>query len=117
MGAYIASRVAAIIRQQGEAMTLKRQTAVSPQAFSTVSVYGKRYRPDGQAATELVSDAGQVRLNIAIANAEIAAAGWSGPPIKGDILVIAGRDYELIADADTRWHGGVIVEHRLTVTG
>jgi len=117
MGQYVADQVAAVIREHGETMTLRRQLTAEPQTFSDVTAYGKRYRPEGQAATEVVGDVGQVRLNIIISNAEIAAAAWAGPPIKGDILVIDGRDYELIADADTRKVGSVIVQHRLTVVG
>jgi cobalamin biosynthesis protein CobT len=117
MSAYIAARVAAVIREHGEAMTLKRQLTADPQTFSTVALYGKRYRPAGQAAEQVVDDVGQARLDIIVSNDEIAAGSWAGPPRKGDILVIAGRDYELVADADTRKNGDAIVEHRLTVVG
>lgn len=116
-GAYVASRVAAVIGQHGETMTLRRQTAATPQAFSDVTVKGKRYRQPGAGSDELVGGLAQNEIRVRIGNAEIAAAAWSGPPRKGDRLVIASHTYTLVADADTRVEAGVTVEHILLVKG
>lgn len=115
-GAYIAGRVAAVLRDHGEAMTLRRQTASSPQTFTDVTVYGKRFEKRMLPADGSPGE-GQIFLVVKISNAEIAAAAWSGPPKKGDRLVIAGKTYMLEADADTRYDSGSIVEHILLVKG
>lgn len=107
-GAQIAARVAATLQDVGETMTLLRPGG------ATVTVYGKRHG----AAVELVAgDRSQNTITVHISNREIAAAAWPGPPIKEDKLTMAGADYRLEADADTRWHDGVVVMHILKVRG
>lgn len=116
-GAYIASRVAAVLHDHGEAMTLRRQTAASPQTFTDVTVYGKRFEKRMLPADGSTPGEGQIFLVVKISNSEIAAATWSGPPKKGDRLVIAGHTYMIEADADTRYDSGAIVAHILLVKG
>ncbi len=110
-GAYAAAHIAADLKSGGEAMTLARPAGAS------VIVRGKRRRPKGAGADPLVGAQAQNLIQIRISNAEIAAAAWPGPPRKGDRLTMAGRQYTLEADADTRWRDGVVLGHYLLVKG
>lgn len=110
-GGYTADRVAAILREQGEAMTLKRA------GQSDLTVYGSRQRPKGADADMLTADLAQNDIIVKISDAEIAASALTTPPKMNDELVIGGATYTLIADADTRVVAGVTVDHRLLVRG
>lgn len=110
-GQDTADRVASIISQHGESMTLKRQ------GQSNLTVYGHRERPKGADGDMLAADLAQNDIIVKISNAEIAASALTTPPKKGHRLVIAGKEYTLLADADTRVHGGVTIDHRLLVRG
>lgn len=110
-GQYVADRVAAVIRAQGESMTLKRA------GQSDLTVYGSRQRPKGAGSDELTQDLAQNDIIVKISNAEIAASALTTPPKKGHKLVIGGKEYTLIADADTRVVAGMTIDHRLVVVG
>ena len=51
-----------------------------------------------------------------VSDKEIAAAGWPGPPRKGDQLVVRGRTATL-QNVETVVLGDVIVRHNLTIRG
>ena len=66
---------------------------------------------------KLAGMAAQSIRRIIISNAEIAAAGWPGPPKNGDLVIIDSRPYRLIDDANTQVRDDVVVAHFLTVKG
>lgn len=110
------------MRQHGEPMTLRRPAtpATNPMTFTDVTVYGKRLAAAGrmgEVGDVLVGALTQKTLRVIIGNTEMAAAGWPGPPKKNDRIVIAGREYSLIDDADTRTDAGATLMHFLTARG
>lgn len=111
MSAYIAGRVAAVLGEHGETMTLQRT------GQSDLSVKGKRLRPGGAGSSQAVGAVAQNMITVKISNAEIAAASWPGPPRKGDKLVMGGRTYTLEADSDVRGDAGTTLAHFLVVKG
>jgi hypothetical protein len=108
MSAYIAGRVAAVIAQQGETMTLRRA------GQSDLPVRAKIY---GATDSTVVNTQGRVTRTILISNSEIAAASWPGPPRAKDQLVDGASKTWIVQDCDTRSHGGVVQNHRMTVVG
>jgi hypothetical protein len=107
-----AARVAAKLRKNGRAMVLRRRVGTTA-AFSDVTVYGedRGYRPD-----QLLGGVIQGDRKVTISNAEIAAAGWSGPPKKGDFLTVDGVQTAL-QGAVTEYEGTVILAHILWIRG
>jgi hypothetical protein len=110
-------RTADIIARHGETMTLRRPTHGEETEWTDVAVKGKRHAPPGGVGAELVGAMTQKALRVKITNREIAAAPWPGPPRKGDYLIIAGKEYTLVDDADTRTDRGAVLMHLLTVEG
>ena len=80
MGAY--DRFADSLRRAGRPMPLKRRIGTTG-AFAECAVYGRSrsYQPQ-----ELVGLVVQGDRKVRIAQRDIAAAGWPGPPKKGDFL-------------------------------
>ncbi|PWC69103.1 hypothetical protein TSH7_01265 [Azospirillum sp. TSH7] len=80
MSAY--DRFAASLRRAGRQMSLKRRVGTT-NAFTECTVYGKArfYQP-----TELIGLVKQGDRRIRIAQSDIAAASWPGPPKVGDLL-------------------------------
>lgn len=80
MSAY--ERFAASLRRAGRQMSLKRRVGTTS-AFTECMVYGhsRFYQPQ-----ELVGLVVQGDRKIRIAQKDIAAASWPGPPKKGDFL-------------------------------
>ena len=117
MSTFAERRTADIIALHGEAMTLRRPAHGDETEWTDVAVKGKRHAPPGGVGAELVGAMTQKTLRVTISNREIAAADWPGPPRKGDYLVIAGKEYALVDDADTRTDRGAVVAHFLTAEG
>lgn len=101
-GATTLQALERIHRRRGTLMTLHRE-GVSPD----VDVWAKVFSASGQ---ELVGSADEVGRRIRITNAAIGAAGWPGPPRKGDTI----GNY-VIELSDTRSIGDVVVTHILDV--
>lgn len=115
---YAADRVADILAEHGEEMTLRRQTvAATTPTYTDVTVLGKRHMAPGQQADPVAGRQVQNLVRVMISNAEIAAADWPGPPKKGDRLTWSGWSTTLEADADTRTDGGETICHFLLVKG
>ena len=77
-----AASFAASLRRAGRLMELKRRVGTTS-AFTACQVYGK---DRGYQPAELAGGVVQGDRKIRIAQADIAAAGWPGPPKKGDVL-------------------------------
>jgi hypothetical protein len=107
-----ASRIEDVLRRKGRAFQLRRRIGTS-NTFNDVSVLGLAV---GYAPEELVGGITQGDKRAILSNAEIAAAGWPGPPRRGDILVIDGQPYTVQAP-DPRWIGAGYVGHVLQVRG
>ena len=109
-GARTAARVAAILRQHGEAMTLRRLGTPDVD----VAVKAKRY---GSVDSIVVNSQTRQRINVKISNAEIAAASWPVPIRPKDALIDAAGKTWIIESVDARSDGGVAQTHFLTATG
>ena len=81
-----AATFAASLRRAGRPMALKRRNGTSA-TFTECTVFGKArfYKPE-----ELVGGVAQGDRRIRIAQADIAAAGWPGPPKAGSTDTLDG---------------------------
>jgi hypothetical protein len=93
-------------------MSLRRRVGTT-NTFSEVAVRGvaRGYRPE-----ELVGTIVQGDRIVIISNAEIEAAGWPGPPRRGDLLVMDGVTTTVQAP-DPRWLLSETLGHVLQVRG
>lgn len=89
----ISDKLAGVLTRFGRPMTLRRNT-LGPGGVQyplDVTVYGvtRNYKPN-----ELVAGTGVVQgdTEVTLANAEIAAAQWPGPPKKGDVIIFDNRN-------------------------
>lgn len=73
-------------------------------------------RLSGATVVNLPDQQVQVRRQLHIADTEIAASGWPGPPRKGD-RVIANGATSTVDFCDTRRKGAAVAMHVLTITG
>jgi len=117
MASFAAQPFADILAAHGETMTLRRMAPGDPPSWADVTVKGKRRSTPGAVGDALVGTMTQKTLMIIISNREIAAAGWPGPPRKGDYLLIGSGEYVLQDDADTRTDGGTVLAHFLVAQG
>lgn len=99
--------VARLVAKYGPTVTLRRDPATDVALKARVS---------GFAPDELVGEIKQGDRRVVIANAEIAAAAWPGPPKIGDRLIVSGKIFTIGA-VDTRKLGDEIAGHWLTVKG
>ncbi len=73
----------------GRPMTLRRNAWSGATATPTdVTIYGVT---EGYQPQELVNGIMQGDTKVKFSNAQIAAASWPGPPIKGDQIIADGR--------------------------
>lgn len=81
-----ADRFAAVLRRDGRPMALKRRNGLGG-AFTECTVHGKArfYKPE-----ELVNGVVQGDRRIRIAQTDITAAGWPGPPKAGNTDFLDG---------------------------
>lgn len=112
---YVADRVAEVLAQHGEAMTLRRPLTTS--TFRDVAVFAKRFEGEGAPGRHLADQRAQSAVRFKISDREIAADGWPGPPRAGDKLVASDATWTLVKDADTRRAGDQIVMHILLAEG
>lgn len=103
-----AAKIAAALARYGRPMELKRRVGTST-SFTTVTVSGvsQGYQPQ-----ELVGGIVQGDRKVTISNAEIAAAGWPGPPGKGDLC-----DGAAVQGCETKHLGAEVLAHVLWVRG
>lgn len=113
ISAYVAKRVAAIISQHGEAMTLRR-----PTEDTSISIKGKRV---GGRLVD-VGNADQQSFRVLIGTAELLASTWiSKVPSAGgdgpsDTLTVGGRVRNVI-DVKSRGDGDVVALYEVEVGG
>lgn len=103
-----------MLARRGQPMILRRlDITQSPTVNVDVTVQGwvRAY-----AAHELIGGIVQGDRQVTISNAEIAAAGWPGPPRAHDLVNIAGRFLNVQA-VNTMYIGTDIAKHALTVRG
>ena len=102
--------IAAMRRQRGQPVTLRRM--VSGMAVDvTVVATVMGYQPN-----EITGGVMQGDRKAKLSDNEIVAAGWPGPPRKGDILMIDGRTFTAIT-CDTVKMGSVVLSHTMQVRG
>ncbi len=106
-------RVADIIVDKGELVTLRRLATGGVIAFSVDVWAVVRFF----AANELVGGISQGDRMALISNREIAAHQWPGPPRERDQLIIRGKTATLQANAETIVVDGFTVSHRMQVRG
>lgn len=95
-------------------MTLRRsKLGPSGQVPLDVTVYGTS---DGNLIKKVVGLISQGESVIVISNAEIAAAQWPGPPIKGDIIIDAGKT-KTLDGSEPKYLGTEILVHICKVAG
>jgi hypothetical protein len=107
---YIADRVAAVVAEHGEAMTLRRA------GEADLPLKGKRVL---MRATEvdIGGTAGQQNFFVRITPAELAASSWAvKEPKRKDGIVIDGR-VRIVEDVRPVGDGGVLAMYHLEVTG
>jgi hypothetical protein len=106
-------RIAALIAQFGQPVTLQRLTGTTTQVRHDVVCQAivRGYEPVQLIGGIILRD-----RQVAISNAEIAHAQWPGPPRNGDRCVIDGRTTTIQA-CDTRKLRDDIVLHLIQVRG
>lgn len=99
--------------EYGRTMTLRRRVGTSTTSFTSVAVKGvaRAFRPG-----ELLGDIQQGDQTITITNREIAAAGWPGPPRRGDQFVFDGRIWT-VQGANPRTLGETLLVYETWVRG
>lgn len=107
-----AARVAAIIQRAGQTVILRRLTGTQLIPFDVeVKASIRGYQPH-----ELVGKIQQGDREVIIANAEILARQWPGPPEQDDAVVIDGVDTSIEA-VETRRYRDEVALHVLRVRG
>lgn len=110
MGQYIADQIAAVMREHGQDMTLRRRVDVG---FDSLDLKGKLISGAG---TDLDGEAGAVQ-RIRISHAEIAASTLSGQlPAEKDQIVVGGITLSIVAVTTLR-EGNTIAAHDITAVG
>lgn len=101
------------IQRYGQDVTLRRVTGTTSQTFTDVPVraFIRNFLPN-----ELVGGITQGDRLAIIANVEIAAASWPGPPRKGD-QIIAGSKVSTVQAVEPVRTEGIIIRHNLTIRG
>jgi hypothetical protein len=100
----------------GQPVTLRRMSGTAPNQTATdvaCTAVVRGFQPD-----ELAAGSGlqQGDRQVIITNHEIAAAGWPGPPRRGDRAIVAGATTTIQA-VETRYLGTAIDRHILAVRG
>lgn len=105
------SNVAAMIQRKGQSITLRRITT----GAADVDVAAIGYVTSA-AREVLIGNNAQNQRVVRMADTEIAAAAWPGPPVINDRVIIDGLAYtvELV---ETMKIAGVTALHVLTVRG
>lgn len=108
LGAYIASQVATVIAEHGEAMVLKRD------GEADLPIVGKRV---GGAIDDIGGTAAQQAFRIRIAPTELAASSWAvKEPKRKDAILVGGRT-RTIEDVQPQGDGDVVAMYVLEVAG
>ena len=108
-GAYTAQRVAAIIAEHGETMTLQRE------GETDLTLKGKRIA--GGTTDDVGNTAVQQNFRVKIGLAELEASSWASKvPTRTDTIVIGGRTRSII-DAQPEGDSGMVALYVLEVVG
>lgn len=106
-------RVADIIQDKGELVTLRRFAPGGIIHFDCdVWAVVRGFREN-----ELIGGITQGDRSVLISNREISAAQWPGPPREKDQVIIRGKTAAVQTNADTVVVDGVTVSHRMQVRG
>lgn len=110
---FVQRRQSQIMADHGEAMKLQRG------GQADLPVKGKRLmRSRSGGKGEFSNSAADTNLYVRIANTEILAAGWPGPPKIGDIVALADNSQAWsILHVDTRVDSGTVLAHFLFIDG
>lgn len=106
------ARIIEMLERRGRPLTLRRRIGTT-NAFTDVAPRGYSR---GFKAEELVGGIIQGDREIVIAQAEITAASWPGPPKKGDITVLDGVT-ATVQGVLTMYDGASPAAHILWVRG
>lgn len=100
-----------LIARRGRSAVLRRQGAVTPPTYTSVTVMAvlTAWRPG---ATD--SGAAPDDRRVEILADEITAAGWPAPPRDGDSLVTAEGEHAVTGAAPV-YDGGTLIGYSLTV--
>jgi hypothetical protein len=108
-GAYTAQRLAAIIAEHGETMTLQRE------GETDITLKGKRIV--GGTLEDVGNTSAQQNFRVKIAPTELEASSWASKvPTRTDAIVIGGRTRSII-DAQPEGDSGVVALYVLEVVG
>jgi hypothetical protein len=108
-GAYTAERVAAVLDEHGDTMTLKRA------GETDLAVKGKRV---GGTLVDAGNTATQEEFQIRLSKTQLLASSWATkePSADSDSIVVDSR-LRTILDAQPRGDAGVVAFYLLTVAG
>ncbi len=106
---FSASSVQAMLNTRGQTVTLRR---LGVGGFD-VACIGK---VDGAMQQPLAGGTAQFTRMVIVSNVEIAAAGWPGPPRRGDEVHVDGVKLT-VTGVDTATIGTADVLHRISTSG
>ncbi len=109
-GVAEAAAIAAMRRQRGTAVTLRRLVPGGSPIDVTVYATIKEY-----AANEITAGVVQGDRHAVISDDAIAAASWPGPPHRGD-QILDGRTFTVQA-CSTNKMGDAVLSHRMQIRG
>jgi hypothetical protein len=104
--------IVSALKRFGRPMVLRR-VAGCDEADLDVTVFGTASLAPAAPSEGITQALGTVTIS----NAEIAGAGWPGPPRAGDRLVIDGRAVTIQGPVDTKYLGSSVLVHICMVKG
>ena len=107
IGESAARAIASMRAIRGTSVTLRRAGAADVTVIATIM----QYKPN-----EILGGIQQGDRWAKFSDTALAAAGWPGPPRRGDVLMIDGRTFTAIS-CDTVKMGNVILSHTMQVRG
>jgi len=110
-GTAEAAAIAAMRRQRGSAVTLRRLVSGGSPVDVTVYAVVKEYLPQ-----EIANGIIQGDRHAAISDDAIAAVGWPGPPKNGDLVIIDTRPFRIFAVSTIKM-GEAVLSHRMQIRG
>jgi hypothetical protein len=111
----VADSISAALLRFGRPMTLRRTTLHDDNTTTNqdVTVYG---HTTGYSPSPLVQEVTQGMTGVTISNKQITAAGWPGPPAKGDVMLFDNRR-TVIQSVEPKYLGATVLVYQLEVQG
>ena len=103
--------IAAMRRQRGSSVTLRRTVLGGSPVDVTVIATVKEFQPN-QLAGNVVQGDRWAKLS----NDDIVAAAWPGPPRRGDQIIMDGRTFTALG-CDTVKMGDAVLSHTMHIRG